>query len=290
MPERPDRPGGPGRQPPYYLTLQMPGDDVEPAFSLTHDVRAGQPCDLAAFMAVNSDPADPSYGQLRVLALPRNTTFPGRARCRTRSSPTRTCPTSCSRCAAEAVAEVELGNLLTLPVAGGLMYVEPVYARATEGASYPTLRKVIVSFGDQVAITDSYADSLAVFFADVSDGGGRRRWWRRQRWRRRWRRRRHRAAAAGERPGRRSRGVRKRAGGPRHRRLRCLRRGPAGPCRGARARTGRGRGARAGGTAGHAGGNRTRGDAEPLTPSESITPASQSWLGTPGLAVPAFTP
>ena len=41
---------------------------------------------------------------------------------------------------------IEYGNLLTLPVAGGLLYVEPVYIeRAGQSASYPVLARV--SFG-----------------------------------------------------------------------------------------------------------------------------------------------
>jgi uncharacterized protein len=158
-------------QPPYYLTLQMPGDDVA-SFSLTTTFAPVNRETLAAFMAVNSDPADPSYGKLRVLALPRNTTFPGPSQMQNKIESDQNVSAELLALRRGGSAEVELGNLLTLPVAGGLMYVEPVYARATEGASYPTLRKVIVSFGDQVAITDSYADSLAVFFAGVSNGGG----------------------------------------------------------------------------------------------------------------------
>ncbi len=41
------------------------------------------------------------------------------------------------------------GNLLTLPVTGGLMYVQPVYATRQLGeASFPELAFVIVSYGD----------------------------------------------------------------------------------------------------------------------------------------------
>ena len=43
---------------------------------------------------------------------------------------------------------MEFGNLLSLPVSGGLLYVEPVYVRATQGQGYPLLRKVLVSFGN----------------------------------------------------------------------------------------------------------------------------------------------
>ncbi|CAM5266163.1 hypothetical protein SVIOM342S_00965 [Streptomyces violaceorubidus] len=43
--------------------------------------------------------------------------------------------------------EVEYGNLLTVPLDGGLLYVEPVYVRGGD-LKYPLLRKVLVSYGD----------------------------------------------------------------------------------------------------------------------------------------------
>jgi uncharacterized membrane protein (UPF0182 family) len=50
-------------------------------------------------------------------------------------------------------ASVRYGNLLTLPVGGGLLYVEPLYTIREGGAgNYPVLRFVLVSFGNQVGI------------------------------------------------------------------------------------------------------------------------------------------
>ena len=62
-------------QPPYYLTLRMPGT-AEPKFSLTTTFAPQKRQTLAAFMAVDSAPG-PTYGTIRVLQLPRNTTVPG---------------------------------------------------------------------------------------------------------------------------------------------------------------------------------------------------------------------
>jgi hypothetical protein len=153
-------------QPPYYLTLQMP-EQPEPRFSLTTTLAPFNRETLAAFMAVNSDATDPEYGQVRALALPRNTTFPGPSQMQNIIESNQNVANALLSLRRGGSAEVEIGNLLTLPVAGGLMYVEPVYARATEGASFPTLRKVIVSFGDTVSIADTYGEALALFFDGV---------------------------------------------------------------------------------------------------------------------------
>jgi len=65
------------------------------------------------------------------------------------------------------------GNLLTLPVGGGLLYVQPVYVESTGETSYPLLRKILVAFGDQVAFEDTLDQALDSLFGGDSgaDGG-----------------------------------------------------------------------------------------------------------------------
>ena len=123
-------------QPPYYLTLQMPGD-TKPEFSLTTAFAPQRRQTLAAFMQVNSDPGE-NYGQMQVLQLPSNTTIPGPQQVQNNfeSDPTVSSQLSLLR---RGGSEVELGNLLSLPFNDGLLYVEPVYIRATTDG-YPLLR------------------------------------------------------------------------------------------------------------------------------------------------------
>jgi uncharacterized membrane protein (UPF0182 family) len=58
------------------------------------------------------------------------------------------------------------GNLLTLPVGGGLLYVQPVYIQAASGTKYPTLQLVTVSFGDKIG----YAETLDAALNQVFGG------------------------------------------------------------------------------------------------------------------------
>ena len=62
---------------------------------------------------------------------------------------------------------VERGNLLTLPLAGGLLYVQPVFVRGTGRGSYPLLRKVVVAFGDKIGFADTLDDALDQVFGDT---------------------------------------------------------------------------------------------------------------------------
>ena len=60
------------------------------------------------------------------------------------------------------------GNLLTLPVGGGLLYVQPVYVQGTGSASYPVLRSVLTSFGGQVGFAPTLQASLDQTFGGDS--------------------------------------------------------------------------------------------------------------------------
>lgn len=153
-------------QPPYYLTLRMP-DQVSPEFQLTTTFSPVRRQTLAAFMTASSEPG-PGYGRLRVLQLPRNSVIPGPLQVQNtfESNPEVASQLSLLR---RGGSEVELGNLLSLPVAGGFLYVEPVYVRASQDG-YPLLQRVLVSFGQEVAFERNLSDALAkVLGASVAD-------------------------------------------------------------------------------------------------------------------------
>jgi uncharacterized membrane protein (UPF0182 family) len=165
-------------QPPYYLTMQVPGTE-ESAFTLysTYIPRAAANSSsniLTGFLAANSD-AGPDYGKLTLLTLPGQDTVPGPGQVQNQFNSD---PVVANQLALLQRGETEVlqGNLLTLPVGGGLLYVQPVYVRSTSGTSFPLLRKVLVAFGDQIAFEDTLDDALDSLFggdsgADAGDGG-----------------------------------------------------------------------------------------------------------------------
>jgi hypothetical protein len=67
---------------------------------------------------------------------------------------------------------VEFGNLLSLPVSSGLLYVEPVYVKASQGQGYPLLRKVLASFGNTTVMENTLADALAAVFQGTGTSSG----------------------------------------------------------------------------------------------------------------------
>jgi len=160
-------------QPPFYLSLRMP-DQTEPKFSLTSVyVPNAERENLTAFMAVDAEATSPDYGKFRILRLPGNLQIPGPGQVynkfqtdegiRTALLPINQ-PTSGAR--------AQFGNLLTLPLGGGLLYVQPVYSVRTSGpGSYPVLRYVLVSFGDRVAYGSTLQEALTKVFNTSVDTG-----------------------------------------------------------------------------------------------------------------------
>ncbi|MCD6415456.1 MAG: UPF0182 family protein [Planctomycetes bacterium] len=59
--------------------------------------------------------------------------------------------------------QVIRGNLLVIPVAGGILYVEPLYIQA-EAAPVPQLKRVITAYGEKVAMKATLKESLRALF------------------------------------------------------------------------------------------------------------------------------
>src|SRR5690606_36498599 len=153
------------KQPPYYLSITMPGAS-EPTFSLTTTfVPRQRVANLAAFMSGDVSSGPP--GKLRILRIPASTKIAG---------PGQVQNTFTNRFAGElnilglGKAQILYGNLLTLPFAGGLLYVEPVYVQAPAGAGqepYPILRRVLVMYGNKVGSADTLEEALTQIFGDT---------------------------------------------------------------------------------------------------------------------------
>jgi uncharacterized protein len=166
-------------QPPYYLTETIPGYH-QPEFSLTTTFVPRNRANLAAVMTVNSNPMQPGYGTIRVLYLPQNAVTEG---------PSQVQGAFESNAAASAEltllrrggSTVTLGNMITIPVGGGLLYIEPVYVSANAAGStgsYPSLQRVFAFYGGHpVGFQPTLQEALAQVFTGTSSqaapsGGG----------------------------------------------------------------------------------------------------------------------
>ena len=175
VPDDPTKEGD-SAQAPYYLTLKMPDQD-QASFSLSSVYIIGGNTDrnvLTGFLGVDSETAsdepgkrNPDYGKLRLLELPRssNVSGPGQVQNNFNSDGT---ASQVLNLLSQQGSQVIKGNLLTLPVGGGLLYVQPVYVQSSSGTQYPLLRKVLVSFGDKIGFADTLSEALDQVFGGDS--------------------------------------------------------------------------------------------------------------------------
>jgi uncharacterized membrane protein (UPF0182 family) len=178
IPDDPTRGGE--SQPPFYLTLQMPDQD-EATFSLTSSFIPGGTTDrniLTGFLAVDSETGSSAgevregYGKLRLLELPSDVTVPGPGQVQNNFNANPAISTELNLLETGG-SQVIRGNLLTLPVGGGLLYVQPVYVQASAGTQYPLLQRVLVAFGDEIGFAGTLTEALdQVFGGDSGAEGG----------------------------------------------------------------------------------------------------------------------
>ena len=165
------------KQPPYYLTMKMPGQE-ESSYSLyTSFIPPGTGDNsrnvLLGYLSVDSDAgSEPGkkrdgYGELRLLEVSSDTTVaaPGQMQNDFNADPASADERNQLQIGDS---ELVLGNLLTVPVGGGFLYVEPVYVQSKTGTSFPRLQKVFVAFGDEIAFENTLAEALDAIFGGDS--------------------------------------------------------------------------------------------------------------------------
>jgi uncharacterized membrane protein (UPF0182 family) len=145
--------------PPYYLSLKMPGQSQQ-AFSLTSTFTPNRRGNLAAFIAVDADATSPDYGTMRLLKLPTDAPVDGPQLVQSKFNSDFAQTITLLR---GKDSTIEYGNLLTLPLDGGLMYVEPVYVRGAD-TNYPLMKKVLVDFDGRMALEDTLDKALGSVF------------------------------------------------------------------------------------------------------------------------------
>jgi uncharacterized membrane protein (UPF0182 family) len=156
----------PVAQPPYYLTLSPTGSTSNPVFALTSTLTSLNRRNLTADLTVDSQPG-PDYGHITLLQLPATQTAlaPGQVQNEIESDPTVSHNLTLLRGGGSTVT---LGNLLTVPVDGTLLYVEPIYVSAAGGQSFPTLRRVVADYQGTVGYAANLTMALNKAFGTAS--------------------------------------------------------------------------------------------------------------------------
>lgn len=132
-------------QPPLYMSLSPTGLG-SPQYSLSSPMVTLNRRDLSSFISVNSQPG-PDYGKFTVTTFPSGTggEAPSQVQNDIESSTKISEALTLQR---GGNSKVVLGDLQAVPLAGQMLYLEPVYTQATGGNSFPVLRHVIALYGN----------------------------------------------------------------------------------------------------------------------------------------------
>ena len=148
---------------PYYTIMKLPGEKGEKKeeFVLLTLFNPSRRDNMIAWLAARSDP--PHYGRLLVFDFPKQKLVfgPRQVDARIDQDPVISQQLSLWN---QRGSTVIRGSLLAFPIDQSLIYVQPLYLAASEQGALPELRRVIVAYGNQIAMEPTLQQSLARIF------------------------------------------------------------------------------------------------------------------------------
>ncbi|GAB1642944.1 UPF0182 family protein [Krasilnikovia sp. MM14-A1259] len=171
VPNAPDNPDRQVQQPPYYLNVQLPGQD-DTRFQLTSAVTPNNRENLAALISGSYVDDQP---RLEVLELPDQTVIPGPVQVHQKMTNNAAVRSELTLLSNSNQSQVLFGNLISLPVGDGMLYVEPVYVKSGQENAVPLLQKVLMSYGDggeYVVLADSLKQGLDALVTQAKNRAG----------------------------------------------------------------------------------------------------------------------
>lgn len=162
--------GGASRQAPLYLSVTLPGRTT-PTFSVTgtfvpqSTADNSGPKNLAGYLSVDADARSPDYGKLTLLTTSSDTQVPGPSQVDASFKSTFS-QTLNLLSGNGSGASVNWGDLISLPVDGGVLWAQPVYVTRNTGAKFPLLQQVFVAYGSGPVLAQgaTLSDALTQLF------------------------------------------------------------------------------------------------------------------------------
>ncbi|OGO21476.1 MAG: hypothetical protein A2Z28_04330 [Chloroflexi bacterium RBG_16_51_9] len=144
---------------PYYIIMRLPGEQGE-EFLLMLPFTPVNKNNTIGWLAARSDGA--SYGKLLAYLFPKDRLVYGPSQVENRIGQD-TIITSQFALWGRGGSRIIRGNLLLIPLARSMLYVEPVFLQAEVGG-LPELKRVIVVAGEQIAMQPTLKEALAAIF------------------------------------------------------------------------------------------------------------------------------
>ena len=153
--------GGASPMVPYYTIMKLGEVGEREEFILMVPFTPKGKDNMIAWMAARCDAAN--YGKVLVFAFPKQQQFYGPQQIESRIDQ----ETGISQQLTlwgQGGSTVIRGTLLVIPVNNSVLYVEPLYLAAAAGGGLPQLKRVIVSYSDQVVMEATLDEALARIF------------------------------------------------------------------------------------------------------------------------------
>ena len=146
---------------PYYTIMRLPGEaEAKEEFVLLLPFTPNKRDNMRAWLAARSDP--PHYGKLVALDFPKAKLVYGPKQIDARIDQDTVISQQLSLWNQRG-SQVLRGSLLAIPIDKSLLYVQPLYLVAEQGG-LPELKRVIVAFGNQIAMEETLEQSLQKIF------------------------------------------------------------------------------------------------------------------------------
>ena len=147
--------GNPQLMQPYYTVMRLPGE-ARAEFIQMLPFTPARKDNLAAWMVARSDPE--RYGQLEVFEFPEQTIVYGPRQIIARINQDQVISPQITLWNQQG-SQVIQGTLLVIPIEEALLYVRPLYLRAS-GGRIPELNRVIVAYQDQIVMEPTLEAAL----------------------------------------------------------------------------------------------------------------------------------
>jgi len=147
---------------PYYIIMKRPGGERE-EFLLMQPMTPSNRNNMVAWLAARCD--TPNYGELIEYEFPKERVIYGPQQIEARIDQDTVISQQLSLWN-QMGSKVIRGNLLVIPVEDSILYAEPLYLRSEQG-QIPELKRVILAYGDRVAMENTLDEAVAKVF-----GGG----------------------------------------------------------------------------------------------------------------------
>jgi uncharacterized protein len=153
--------GGATTMSPYYTIMKLAGVGKGEEFILMVPFTPARKDNMIAWMAARCDA--PNYGKVLVFAFPKQKLVFGPQQLESRIDQDPTISQALTLWG-QGGSTVIRGTLLVIPVNNSVLYIEPLYLAASAGGGLPQLKRVLVSYSDQVVMEPTFDDALARIF------------------------------------------------------------------------------------------------------------------------------